>query len=47
MHSALGRIYEEKYDGWRILAFRDGEYVRLISRNGRDHAKLSGHRYHA
>jgi bifunctional non-homologous end joining protein LigD len=34
-----GLIYEEKYDGWRILAFQDGEYVRLISRTGRDHTK--------
>jgi ATP-dependent DNA ligase len=32
-----GWIYEEKYDGWRMLAFRDGEHVRLGSRNGRDH----------
>jgi bifunctional non-homologous end joining protein LigD len=32
-----GCIYEEKYDGWRMLALKDGERVRLVSRNGRDH----------
>jgi bifunctional non-homologous end joining protein LigD len=32
-----GWIYEEKYDGWRMLAYKDGATVRLISRNGRDH----------
>ena len=32
-----GWVYEEKYDGWRMLAFKDGERVRLLSRNGRDH----------
>ena len=30
-------IYEEKVDGWRILVYKDGERVRLVSRNGRDH----------
>ena len=49
-----GWIYEEKVDGWRMLAYKDGARVRLISRNGRDHtrrfagiaaaiAKLSAH----
>jgi ATP-dependent DNA ligase len=32
-----GWIFEEKYDGWRMLAFKDGAGVRLVSRNGRDH----------
>ena len=32
-----GWIYEEKYDGWRMLAFKDGPRVRLISRQGVDH----------
>jgi len=32
-----GWIFEEKYDEWRMLAFKDGERVRLVSRNGRDH----------
>jgi bifunctional non-homologous end joining protein LigD len=32
-----GWVYEEKVDGWRILAYKDGARVRLVSRNGRDH----------
>jgi|SRR5215831_16900752 len=32
-------IYEEKADGWRMLAFKDGARVRLVSRNGRDHTR--------
>jgi bifunctional non-homologous end joining protein LigD len=32
-----GWVYETKYDGWRILAVKDGAAVRLISRNGVDH----------
>jgi bifunctional non-homologous end joining protein LigD len=31
-----GWIHELKHDGFRILAFKDGETVRLWSRNGRD-----------
>jgi len=27
-----GWIWEEKYDGWRMLAFKDGQRVRLVSR---------------
>jgi bifunctional non-homologous end joining protein LigD len=34
-----GWIYEEKVDGWRILAYKDDKGVRLISRNGRDHTR--------
>ena len=34
-----GWIYEEKVDGWRMLAYKDGDRVRLISRNGRDHTR--------
>ena len=31
--------YEEKVDGWRMLAYKQGDRVRLISRNGRDHTR--------
>ena len=30
-------VYEEKYDGWRMVAYKAGQRVRLASRNGRDH----------
>jgi len=33
-----GWIYEEKVDGWRLLAYKDDARVRLISRKGVDHA---------
>jgi bifunctional non-homologous end joining protein LigD len=34
-----GWIYEEKVDGWRLLAYKDNAHVRLVSRNGVDHAR--------
>lgn len=34
-----GWVFEEKIDGWRMLAFKDGDNVRLVSRPGRDHTK--------
>jgi bifunctional non-homologous end joining protein LigD len=34
-----GWAYEEKVDGWRMLAYKDGARVRLVSRNGRDHTR--------
>ena len=30
------RVYEEKYDGIRAVAYRDGDRVRLLSRTGQD-----------
>jgi ATP-dependent DNA ligase len=27
-----GWVYEERLDGWRILAYKDGDRVRLVSR---------------
>src|SRR5215467_6984178 len=32
-----GWVYEEKVDGWRMIAYQSGETVRLISRRGLDH----------
>jgi len=32
-----GWAYEEKYDGWRIMACKRGDAVRLLSRNGIDY----------
>jgi bifunctional non-homologous end joining protein LigD len=34
-----GWIYEEKVDGWRLLAYKHGARVRLLSRNRVDHAR--------
>jgi bifunctional non-homologous end joining protein LigD len=34
-----GWIYEEKYDGWRLIAYKNRDQVRLIGRSGRDHSK--------
>lgn len=34
-----GWVYEEKVDGWRMLALKEAGRVRLVSRNGRDHTK--------
>ena len=34
-----GWVYEEKYDGWRMVAYKDGTAVRLLSRAGKDHRR--------
>jgi ATP-dependent DNA ligase len=34
-----GWVYEEKVDGWRMLAYKAPDLVRLVSRNGRDLAR--------
>ena len=34
-----GWVYEEKIDGWRMLAYKDGRTVRLESRSGVDHTR--------
>jgi ATP-dependent DNA ligase len=31
------KIDKEKIDGWRIIVYKDGDRVRLVSRRGRDH----------
>jgi bifunctional non-homologous end joining protein LigD len=38
-----GWTYEEKYDGFRILAYKEGEKVSLLSRNGLDRTKTYAH----
>ena len=32
-----GWVYEEKYDGDRILAYKEGARIHLLSRNAKDH----------
>jgi bifunctional non-homologous end joining protein LigD len=34
-----GWVYEEKYDGWRLVAHKADGQVRLVSRNGLDHTR--------
>jgi bifunctional non-homologous end joining protein LigD len=38
-----GWVYEEKYDGWRLLARKTNDQVGLLSRNGRDHTRRFAH----
>ena len=37
-----GWVYEEKYDGWRMIAYKNGRTIRLISRNAVDHTERFG-----
>ena len=32
-----GWVYEEKYDGWRMGAYKDGTDVKLVNRAGKQH----------
>jgi hypothetical protein len=34
-----GWVYEEKVDGWRMVARKDGTAVKLVSRQGVDHTR--------
>jgi bifunctional non-homologous end joining protein LigD len=34
-----GWVYEEKYDGYRILAYKEGSHTTLLSRNGKDRTR--------
>ncbi len=34
-----GWVYEEKVDGWRMPAYKDGAAVKLVSRQGVDHTR--------
>lgn len=38
-----GWVYEEKYDGFRILAYKEGKRVTLLSRNDKDRTQTFPH----
>ena len=35
----IGWVYEQKYDGWRLLAVKVEGQVQLLSRSGKDHTR--------
>ena len=35
-----GWVYEEKYDGYRLLAYKEGAQITLLSRNDKDRTKV-------
>ena len=34
-----GWVYEEKYNGYRILAYKEGQNITLLSRNDKDRTR--------
>ena len=34
-----GWVYEEKYDGWCMVDYKDGTHFQLVSRAAKDHAR--------
>jgi len=38
-----GWVYEEKYDGYRILAYKEGRKITLLSRNDKDRTQTFSH----
>jgi ATP-dependent DNA ligase len=38
--AADGWVCEEKYDGWRMIAYKDDRTVHLVSRHGLDHTNI-------
>src|SRR5438105_1640505 len=38
-----GYVYEEKLDGWRIVAYKNGDRVRLVSRTNTEHSRTFPH----
>jgi len=39
-----GWVFEEKYDGWRMIAYKDGERVRLVAKRPRSRGPLPRYR---
>jgi len=34
-----GWVYEEKVDGWRMVAYKTGQAIRFVNRKGLDHTQ--------